>query len=108
MSKVLVKCGDANPKGNVMLTYKGGCTKELDVTEAYRCVGCGGWFHLDCILKHFQLEEGHDISRTALKKIRKLTRSKKIKNLCNEGLKPTKPIKNYAKRNKSNSNRPRN
>lgn len=86
-------CGDANPKGNVMMLYKGSCGKELDITEAYRCVGCGGWFHLDCILKHFELEEGHDTARNALSKIKKLTKSKKIIKLCNKGLKPTKPLK---------------
>ena len=58
-----IKCGDANPKGNIELFYKGGCKKELDKREAYRCVGCGGWFHKECIIKHFELEKGHDYGR---------------------------------------------
>lgn len=63
-----LKCGDANPKGNVELTYKGGCRKELDIIEAYRCVGCGGYFHKKCIIDHFKLEKEHDFGRNELKK----------------------------------------
>jgi len=63
-----VKCGDANPRGNIEFTYKGGCKKELDTTETYRCVGCGGWFHKECIIKHFELEKDHDYGRNELKK----------------------------------------
>ncbi len=59
----LVKCGEANQKGNIQLTYKGGCRKELKIEDAYRCVGCGGWFHKECILKHFELEKEHDYGR---------------------------------------------
>lgn len=58
-----VKCGDANPKGNVSLTFKGGCGISLNKLESYRCTGCGGWFHKDCILKHFELEKEHDFGR---------------------------------------------
>ena len=58
-----VECGDANPNGNIALKYKGGCGKELNIKDAYRCVGCGGWFHKECILKHFKLEKKHDIGR---------------------------------------------
>lgn len=61
MSKV--KCGDANPKGNIALTYKGGCGKELDMKDAYRCTGCGGWFHKECLIKHFEMEKDHDWGR---------------------------------------------
>lgn len=60
-------CGDANPKGNVMMIYKGGCRKEIDITEAYRCTGCGGYFHLECIKKHFEMEKQHDVGRNNLK-----------------------------------------
>jgi len=91
MTKVI--CGNANPKGNIEITYKGGCRKELNIKEAYRCVGCGGWFHLDCILKHFELEAGHDVARNALKSIHRRTTDEKIKTLCDKGLKPTKPFK---------------
>jgi len=42
-----IKCGDANPEGNIAMFFKGGCGKELDIMEAYRCTGCGGYFHLD-------------------------------------------------------------
>lgn len=64
-----VKCGDANPSGNVWVLFKGGCGKELDIKDAYRCTGCGGWFHLNCIFNHFEQEKDHDYSRNALKKI---------------------------------------
>jgi len=57
------KCGNANPKGNIALKYKGGCGKELDIKDAYRCVGCGGWFHKDCIIEHFKQEKSHDWGR---------------------------------------------
>lgn len=63
-----ITCGDANPKGNVALTYKGGCKKELNIKDAYRCTGCGGWFHKECILKHFELEKKHDYGREKIKR----------------------------------------
>lgn len=58
-----VECGNANPSGNVYLTSKGGCRKELRVEDAYRCTGCDVFFHKDCILKHFELEKKHDWGR---------------------------------------------
>ena len=58
-----MKCGDANPNGNIALFYKGGCKKELKLKDAYRCVGCGGYFHKDCILEHFRQEKDHDWGR---------------------------------------------
>ena len=63
----IIECGDANPKGNVDFFYKGGCRKDLKIKEAYRCVGCGSRFHLDCIKKHFELEKDHDIYRQELR-----------------------------------------
>lgn len=63
-----VTCGDANPTGNVALTYKGGCMKKIDIHDAYRCTGCGGCFHKDCILKHFELEKKHDYGRNEERK----------------------------------------
>ncbi len=68
MARKIYLCGDANPNGNVLLTYKGGCRKPVKISEAYRCTGCGGRFHLDCILKHFELEKEHDVGRAGLKK----------------------------------------
>lgn len=56
-------CGDANPDGNVALTYKGGCSSTLTLEDSYRCTGCGGRFHKDCIFKHFELEKDHDWGR---------------------------------------------
>lgn len=99
---IKVTCGDANTNGNIAFTYKGGCRGELDITEAYRCVGCGGWFHLDCILKHFELEEGHDNARCSLKGIKDIAEIninsgevfKTIHSLCEKGLEKTKPITN--------------
>lgn len=60
---MLIECGNANHKGNVALTYKGGCMKKFPISEAYRCTGCDGWFHKDCILKHFKMEKEHDWGR---------------------------------------------
>lgn len=64
---MIVTCGDANPGGNVALEYKGGCGEELEMKDAYRCAGCGGWFHLDCLKKHFELEKDHDYHRQELR-----------------------------------------
>lgn len=76
-----IECGDANPKGNVRFTYKGGCRKEIDIIEAYRCVGCGSWFHKECILKHFELEKEHDYGRQAERKRLKKELNKLYKKL---------------------------
>jgi hypothetical protein len=89
-----VRCGDANPNGNVWFLFKGGCGKDLDIKDAYRCTGCGGFFHLDCIFKHFELEEGHDYARNALAKIKTfvlestmhIKERRKIQSLIREGL----------------------
>lgn len=59
MSEIL--CGNASD--NLYLTFKGSCRKDLTYKEAYRCTGCGGRFHKDCILEHFKLEEKHDWGR---------------------------------------------
>lgn len=63
------RCGDANPGGGIKFLFKGGCDKELETEDAYRCVGCGGYFHRDCIFNHFESEAGHDYSRFALRQI---------------------------------------
>jgi hypothetical protein len=63
MNNEIVKCGDANPKGNISLIYKGGCGEILPMHAAYRCTGCGGWFHINCIFKHFKLEKECDWGR---------------------------------------------
>jgi hypothetical protein len=65
-----INCGDANPDGNIAMFFKGGCGKELKIEDAYRCAGCGGYFHRDCLFEHFELEAGHDYSRNALKRIK--------------------------------------
>lgn len=63
-----MKCGDANPTGNVALYYKGGCTQELTLEDTYRCTGCDGRFHKVCILAHFKLEKEHDWGRSEERK----------------------------------------
>ncbi len=63
MNKSIGRCGDANPNGNVSLMYKGNCGQDLLLAEAYRCTGCNGWFHKECIFKHFELEKEHDWGR---------------------------------------------
>lgn len=90
-----VRCGDANPKGNIWMLFKGGCGKDLDIKDAYRCTGCGGFFHLECIFKHFELESGHDYARNALAKIKRYVEKDwlwpgeekwHILEICKEGL----------------------
>lgn len=90
-----IKCGDANPNGNVYFTAKGGCMKEVDLKDAYRCTGCGVFFHLDCIFNHFEMEAGHDYARNALAKIKRYTEKDwlypgdekgHILDICKEGL----------------------
>ena len=61
-------CGDANPKGNIELTRKGGCRKEIKRGDEYRCTGCDSWFHKDCAIEHFRLEKDHDWGRVAERK----------------------------------------
>ena len=56
-----ILCGNASD--SLYLTFKGGCRKELTYREGYRCTGCGGRFHKDCILHHFKEEAGHDWGR---------------------------------------------
>lgn len=65
-----IRCGDANPNGNVSLSFKGGCGKEVDFDDMYRCTGCGGRFHRECIFDHFEFEEGHSVAHRSLHKIR--------------------------------------
>lgn len=91
-----IKCGDANPNGNVYFFAKGGCGKEVDLKDAYRCTGCGVFFHLDCIFKHFEMEAGHDYARNALAKIRDMVATgiskcqrvdkRDLLKVCDEGL----------------------
>lgn len=88
----IIKCGDANPKGNVAFYYKGACHKDVSLEEAYRCTGCGGRFHLDCIFNHFEQEEGHDVARNALKKIQERTKDNMVKRWCRQGLERNKPL----------------
>lgn len=83
---MIVKCGDANPKGNIALYYKGGCRGKLELKDAYRCASCGGWFHLDCLLNHFEEEKGHDNARYYLKKILETSKENTIKNFAKKGL----------------------
>ncbi len=90
-----VICGDANPGGNIAMTSKGGCGKELELIDAYRCTGCGVHFHLDCIYKHFEEEENHDVARNMLRTIYdttlesseiKIGARRLIQKLCKQGL----------------------
>jgi hypothetical protein len=97
--RLMVRCGDANPNGNVALTYQGGCREELNIKDAYRCVGCGGYFHLDCILKHFELEKDHDVSRNALREILNTSKESNIRDIASKGMEPTKPITNLRSKN---------
>lgn len=99
-----MKCGDANPFGNISLFYKGGCKKEVEIEKAYRCVGCGGWFHYECILKHFEMEAEHDNARNALRNIKDYVEnndviySERIEKLCQKGLEPNKNLLERSKK----------
>lgn len=75
-------CGNASD--NLYLTFKGGCRDALTYKDAYRCTGCGGRFHKDCILKHFELEKEHDWGRqqerlSLLEEVLECAPEKKIK-----------------------------
>lgn len=84
-----LSCGDANSNGNVAIWYKGGCQKRLVMKDSYRCTGCGGWFHFDCIFNHFELERDHSRAHNALKVIEEKAdclSSDEIKALASAGL----------------------
>jgi hypothetical protein len=83
------QCGQAG--NGVYLLMKGGCGKDMDIEETYRCIGCGKWFHLDCIFNHFEQEEGQDYARYYLKKIQERTKDNIIKRFCRLGLERKKP-----------------
>lgn len=86
MKEGMVTCGDANPKGNIAFYYKGSCGLQLSIKDAYRCTGCGGWFHRDCIFKHFEEEKDHSIVHNCLKEIEKISNDEGILHLCKKGL----------------------
>ncbi len=75
----------------------------LEMKDAYRCVGCGGWFHYDCILKHFELEKGHDNARYALGRLKEILDQansgriiidyETLFEIIENGLKPTERLK---------------
>lgn len=85
------ECGNANPNGNIALTYEGGCGKQINIEDAYRCTGCGGWFHKECIIKHFKKEKDHDWGRheernQIVKKLRKYQKENQTAPLNAEGV----------------------
>jgi hypothetical protein len=72
MADQRVTCGTShpNPRANGVFERRreadgyatgpaGGCGRPMLWTIAYRCVGCGRWFHRSCILSHFSLTR-HD------------------------------------------------
>ena len=83
------ECGQAGI--GISLIMKGGCGKEVEMEKAFRCIGCGKWFHLECIYKHFELEEGQDNARYYLKKIQERTKDNMTKRYCKKGLERQKP-----------------
>lgn len=85
--KLIKHCGEVG--GNVSLLMKGGCGKPVDLEDAYRCTGCGKWFHLDCIFNHFEQE--HDDARYYLKLIEDRTSDPINKKYCKLGLERKKP-----------------
>jgi len=102
MTNNTVRCGDANPNGNISFYFKGSCKKELPMQDAFRCTGCGGWFHRECIFEHFESEEGHSKAHNALRKIKQYIGKtmttmevSPIKKLCNEGLDRSPPSRSF-------------
>lgn len=86
-------CGDANPKGNLSMWFKGSCKDLLKPDDAYRCTGCGGYFHRDCIFNHFEQEENHSKTHKALRDILNIANAEmdgtslaKIAFICRQGL----------------------
>ena len=88
------ECGQAG--GNISLLMKGACGKQVDLEESYRCIGCGKWFHLECIYKHFKEEEGQDQARFYLKKIQERTKDNMVKRYCRKGLERQKPTISFS------------
>lgn len=94
------RCGDANPNGGIEFNFSGACKKDIPLKDAYRCTGCGGWFHRDCIFEHFEREKNHGTAHNALARIRDIAKSDPyepvgdILHICEEGLNRTlEPVK---------------
>lgn len=79
-----MKCWEV--KWDFVLWYRWWCKKELDIKDAYRCTWCWWYFHRDCIFEHFEKEEWHSISHNALHNITKITKNKKVLDLCKKWL----------------------
>lgn len=89
------ECGQAGE--GIRLLMVGACGKPVSIEEAYRCIGCGKWFHLDCIFNHFEQEEGQDNARYYLKKIEERTKDNIVKRYCRLGLERKKPSITFPK-----------
>lgn len=96
--KKIKQCGNAAE--GISLLMAGACGKEVKLEEAYRCTGCGKWFHFDCMFNHFELDKG--TAHNSLCEIKKLLKEntfdkKEIIKLCNKGLKRNKPSISFPK-----------
>lgn len=81
---IIMKCWEV--KWDFVLWFKWWCKCDLKIEDAYRCTWCWWRFHRNCIFEHFEIEEWHSISHNALNKISKITKRKKILDLCKEWL----------------------
>lgn len=64
-------CGAAVDNGK-FVHLKGGCGKEVNAHDAYRCVDCTASFHRDCMRQHLKDETEKDKAIAALEaKVRK-------------------------------------
>lgn len=50
--------------------FKGGCGKDVNILESYRCVDCAAWFHRDCLEKHFDGESLRQVEKRHKKQIK--------------------------------------
>ena len=92
------QCGQAGE--GISLLMVGACGKDVELEEAYRCTGCGKWFHFDCIFNHFELDKG--TAHNSLFEIKKMIKDylfdrKEMMRLCNKGLKRAKPTISFPK-----------
>lgn len=93
-------CGDANKGGDIALWFRGACKESIELEKSFRCTGCGGWFHFDCIFDHFEQERDHSIAHNALRRILDCIDTLKpdeVRIIAQEGLKREKPRSAFSK-----------
>src|SRR4051812_17798740 len=59
LKAITLICGAAIDDGTIV-HLKGGCGKEVNAYDAYRCVDCTASFHRDCMREHLKGETEKD------------------------------------------------